>query len=102
MQTLRKGEEMKTMRDKFEKLPEIKDILHTVIFNDQFNNYHDAMINSSPSVYFIRGAWYAFQEQQKKIDAIAQLVNLRKSEGNYYDDYIVDKIEELLNESQPK
>lgn len=58
------------MREEFEKLPEIKERLHTVVFNEQFNDYHAAMINSSLSVYYVRGAWYAFQEQQKKIDEL--------------------------------
>lgn len=76
---------MKTMREKFEELPEIKDILHTVVFNDQFNNYHDAMINSSPSVYFIRGAWHAFQEQQKKLDEVLNLMKYNLGSDDFND-----------------
>lgn len=56
------------MREQFEKLPEIAEILHTVVYNEDLNQYHAAMINSGLSVKYIQGAWYAFQEQQKKID----------------------------------
>ena len=57
-------------REKFEKLPEIAERLHTVFYNEDLNQYHAAMINSGLSVKYIQGAWYAFQEQQKKIDAL--------------------------------
>ena len=55
-------------REQFEKLPEIASKLHVVSYNKQFNSYHAAMINSAPSVKYVQGAWYAFQEQQKKLD----------------------------------
>jgi len=58
------------MREQFEKLPEIAERLHTVVYNEDLNQYHAAMINSGLSVKYIQGAWYAFQEQQKKIDAL--------------------------------
>lgn len=77
------------MRSEFEKLPEIKERLHTVVFNEQFNDYHAAMINSGLSVYYVRGAWYAFQEQQKRID---RLKNYLIVSCAFEDEYI----EELL------
>ena len=55
-------------REEFEKLPEIAERLHTVFYNEDLNQYHAAMINSGLSVKYIHGAWYAFQEQQKKLD----------------------------------
>ena len=55
-------------REEFEKLPEIAERLHTVFYNEYLNQYHAAMINSGLSVRYIQGAWYAFQEQQKKLD----------------------------------
>lgn len=58
------------MREQFEKFPEIAERLHTVVYNEDLNQYHAAMINSGLSVKYIQGAWYAFQEQQKKIDAL--------------------------------
>ena len=55
-------------REEFEKFPEIAERLHTVFYNEDLNQYHAAMINSGLSVKYIHGAWYAFQEQQKKLD----------------------------------
>lgn len=55
-------------REKFEKLPEIAERLHTVFYNEDLNQYHAATINSGLFVRYIQGAWYAFQEQQKKLD----------------------------------
>ena len=55
-------------REEFEKLPEIAERLHTVFYNEDLNQYHAAMINSGLSVKYIHGAWYTFQEQQKKLD----------------------------------
>lgn len=55
-------------REEFEKLPEIAERLHTVFYNEDLNQYHAAMFNSGLSVKYIQGAWYAFQEQQKKLD----------------------------------
>lgn len=62
-------------RKKFEALPEIQERLHTVAFNEQFNNYHATMINSGLSVYYVQGAWMAFQEQEKKISALESLMD---------------------------
>lgn len=58
------------MREQFEKMPEIAERLHTVIYNEDLNQYHAAMINSGLAVKYIQGAWYAYQDQQKKIDAL--------------------------------
>lgn len=63
------------MREAFEKLPEIADRLHTVFYNKDLNQYHAAMINSGLSVKYIQGAWYTFQEQQKKIDNVNKLID---------------------------
>ena len=60
---------MNKLREEFEKLPEIAERLHTVIYNEDLNQYHAAMINSGLSVRYIQGAWYAYQEQQKILDA---------------------------------
>ena len=62
-------------REEFEKLPEIAERLHTVFYNEDLNQYHAAMINSGLSVKYIQGAWYAFQEQQKKIIEVLKLLN---------------------------
>jgi len=64
----KRKKEMSDLRKEFEVLPEIKDKLCTVEYSPMLNQYHAKMINSATSVKFIQGAWYAFQEQQKKID----------------------------------
>ena len=55
------------MREQFEKLPEIAAILETD------DSYFDESTNEYVSHYsfktgYLNGAWYAFQERQKKID----------------------------------
>ena len=53
-------------REEFEKLSEISEILKnkTIVFVEKTNKYYCYHY----SVEFINGAWYAFQEQQKKLD----------------------------------
>ena len=63
------------MREQFEKLPEIAERLNTVVYNEDLNQYHAAMINSGLSVKYIQGAWYAYQEQQKKIDKAVEYLD---------------------------
>lgn len=61
---------MKTERDLFEELPYIKSRLDDVFFIDEENTYLPHQWDDADSVnnmHFINGAWYAFQEQQKKI-----------------------------------
>lgn len=75
-------------REKFEKLPEIAEKLHTVVYNEDLNQYHAAMINSGLSVKYIQGAWYAFQEQQKVINGMLECMDdaIRLiDEGNSWD-----------------
>jgi len=83
-------------REKFEKLPEIAERLHTVVYNEDLNQYHAAMINSGLSVKYIQGAWYAFQEQQEKIDAVLHAI----AQSELYSDRDIwglrDEIKELL------
>ena len=64
-------------REEFEKLPEIAERLHTVFYNEDLNQYHAATINSGLSVKYIHGAWYTFQEQQKKLDCCREGNNTR-------------------------
>lgn len=62
---------MRNLREQFEKLPEIASILdglhHTIVWFGDDNKYHTSF---NFDVSFINGAWYAFQEQQKKIDSM--------------------------------
>lgn len=64
------------MREQFEKLPEIAEKLkqHGIWYNEQINQYTVVMFKHNQermeAIIFIGGAWYAFQEQQKKIDSV--------------------------------
>lgn len=60
------------MREDFEKLPEIAKIIpkdSAFMFSEEDNCYFD-YDETRRIEGFINGAWYAFQEQQKKIDSI--------------------------------
>ncbi len=61
------------MREEFEKLEEIADKLEHLFFEDgfYFRKYDDA----DSDEYFVNGAWYAFQEQQKKIDKATEYLD---------------------------
>lgn len=58
------------MREQFEKSPEIKEML---LNNDELkwcyetNRYINHRVFQDAETGYINGAWYAFQEQQKKI-----------------------------------
>jgi len=64
------------IREEFEALPEIAERLknQTIKFVDSTNRYYCYHY----SVEFLNGAWCAFQEQQKKIDAIIKWVEENK------------------------
>ena len=62
-------------REEFEKLNEIAEIfkgLHPTIiwFCDKSNKYATSFSGFNDRVIWLNGAWYVFQEQQKKIDAL--------------------------------
>ena len=84
------------MREQFEKLPDIKRKMAMLIKYDADSEMYKYMGVSIDEFYaaklnFINGAWYAYQEQQKKIDAIIECVK------NNTADYELDnKIKELL------
>ena len=65
---------MSELRKQFEVLPEIKRIVSCDeikwcnVYNWYRTNNTDA--NSTYHVAWLNGAWYAFQEQQKKIDSL--------------------------------
>ena len=63
-------------REEFEKLDEIAETIKNGIYYDEkSNSYWSAVGASYVSLARINGAWYAFQEQQKRIDAIKAEIN---------------------------
>ena len=58
------------MRSEFEKLPEIRKIMNEngIYFMNHSGWYEARDFKDFEYEQYINGAWYAFQEQQKKID----------------------------------
>ncbi len=73
------------IREEFEKLTEIAEIfkgLHPTIiwFCDKSNKYATSFSGFNDRVIWLNGAWYAFQEQQKKKDlAISKIKAFEKN-----------------------
>lgn len=62
---------MNELHKRFEALPEIKEriSLNSMKFCEKGNLYYTE-VGSHISAAWVTGAWYAFQEQQKKIDSL--------------------------------
>ena len=79
------------IREEFEKLTEIAEILNRNgggYYKERTNDYHHCNLYFDK---FLNGAWYAFQEQQKKIEEIVKLVH------DHTPDYWLDNmIQEIL------
>ena len=62
------------MREQFEKLPEIRDSIseHIVFIGNKYTTPNPDFYDL---VNWLNGAWYAFQEQQKKIDSVNKLID---------------------------
>ena len=61
------------MREQFENMPEVhkklKDLHPTIVwFSDQENEYTSSFDGFQNMVIWLNGAWYSYQEQQKKLD----------------------------------
>ncbi len=83
------------MRSEFEKLEEIKTHLEhgNVFFNEEKQTYASEFSALHVVACYVNGAWYAFQEQQKKIDDVLNLVcKLQYSSG----ERIYSEVKELL------
>lgn len=57
--------DLNKLRSEFEALPSIREKLNAVYFDETLNSYFAAMINSSPTVKYVQGAWMAWQEKAK-------------------------------------
>ena len=83
------------MREQFEKLPEIRKIMNEngIYFMNHSGWYEARDFKDFEYEQYINGAWYAFQEQQKKIDEVLNLVcKLQYSSG----ERIYSEVKELL------
>ena len=63
------------MREQFEKLPEIRDSIseHIVFIGNKYTTPNPDFYDL---VNWLNGAWYAFQEQQEKIDGALKELEL--------------------------
>ena len=68
------------MREQFEKLPEIAEKLKYLKWSDALECYVELADRPVGLAAWVDGAWYAFQEQQKKIDGALKELELL----NYY------------------
>ena len=91
------------IREEFEKLDEIAEIfkgLHPTIiwFCDKSNKYATSFSGFNDRVIWLNGAWYVFQEQQKKIDAIKSKLSdiYDASDEDETVAHLLDEIQELL------
>ena len=86
---------MVEMREQFEKLPEIRKIMNEngIYFMNHSGWYEARDFKDFEYEQYINGALYAFQEQQKKIDEVLNLVcKLQYSSG----ERIYSEVKELL------
>lgn len=58
------------MNKEFEKLPEVAKRLDGIYWSAELNIYQTEYPILFNAVGFVNGAWYAYQEQQKKIDSV--------------------------------
>ena len=88
------------IREKFEKLPEIKLRLIGMVFcfsKSQYIPKNKIIKEVVVAAKEVNLAWYAFQEQQKKIDAIVSIVREADlSDGDSSVAIVHDEIQELL------
>ena len=82
------------MREQFEKLPRVKPLLRLVKYSESSDGYDPLDQKSIYEKYadWLNGAWYAFQEQQAKINAVLQYLDT----GDHPLDFSANTIRELL------
>ena len=79
------------IREEFEKSEHLKERLAICWYDEKIGCYLSIQLCDYASASYLNGAWYAFQEQQKKIDEIVKLVH------DHTPDYWLDNmIQELL------
>ena len=69
---------MVEMREQFENLPRVKPILRLVKYSESSGGYDPLDQKSIYEKYadWLNGAWYVFQDQQKKIDGALKELEL--------------------------
>ena len=93
------------MREQFENMPKVhkklKDLHPTIVwFSDQENEYASSFEGFQNMVIWLNGAWYAYQEQQKKIDMLKAKVQELWTEldDRQSKEHIIEKCESIIQE----
>ena len=66
------------LKEKFEGLPHIKEKLNGLDLNVRdwlYEAKNPSNANQVADMHWVNGAWYAFQEQQNKIDSLKKMAN---------------------------
>ena len=85
------------IRNEFEKLHEVKKDIenYRLRYNEKLNAYTGLDGKIKNDAIWVNGAWYAFQEQQKKIDALKDCItNLVKQKNKA--NAKLDNIQEII------
>lgn len=61
---------MTELRKQFEDRSDIKVRLDLCLYDENLGAYRSKSSNEYATAAYLNGAWYAFQEQQKKIDSL--------------------------------
>ena len=85
-------------REEFEKSEHIKERLAICYFDTNIGCYLSIQLRDYASASYLNGAWYAFREQQKKIDAIKSKLSdiYDASDEDETVAHLLDEIQELL------
>ena len=86
------------IREEFEKSEHIKERLAICYFDTNIGCYLSIQLRDYASASYLNGAWYAFQEQQKKIGAIKSKLSdiYDASDEDETVAHLLDEIQELL------
>ena len=93
------------MREQFENIPEVhkklKELHPTIVwFSAQENEYASSFDGFQSMVIWLNGAWYAYQEQQKKIDTLKAKVQELWTEldDRQSKEHIIESCESIIQE----
>ena len=88
---------MSELRKKFESLPEVTDSLSCHIRIGGDGLYYTSLVNFEKLTVWLNGAWFAFQEQQDKIDAANEILkNIVVYEQDIHAINQINKLKDLL------
>ena len=86
------------IREEFEKSEHLKERLEICCYDENIGCYLSIQMCDYASASYLNGAWYAFQEQQKKIDVIKSKLSdiYDASDEDETVAHLLDEIQELL------